>query len=502
MAGSRFALFGLLVAACHASAPSRSSIAASPCAKDRAWVCHRITVPLDHGNPAGKTIDIAFAVRRAPAATRRGALVTVVGGPGYSGRDDLDDLDELSPRFAKEMDLVRFDLRGVGRSNGRDCEKAASVFYRGGLRVANERDENELALRARTFADACVAEMGLPREDLPFYSTDQAVEDLDAVLRALRLERVVLYGYSYGTQLAQTFAARHRAHVERLVIDGVIDVALDQHAYNRNLGEGVTKVLDATLDDCAASAACRAMYGTTTMRAAFDAIAAELDASPKTLAWRRKDGATSPRLFGRTQLDTTVFNAVGSPKLRSHLQSAIAAAYGRHDFMPLLALSYEATEQDPETAPPEGSASADSGMSEGMYYTFTCNDFGRLDEKHYFEEGRKLWADPRVLSPYYGDLPCAYWPLTRPQRRREPLDQRGVVVLALGSTGDAATPVGMGESTFRALADGYLVTVRGGKHVTWAGGNACADTLVTAFVLDGKRPQTRETTCDGTFVEN
>ncbi|MCI0495706.1 alpha/beta fold hydrolase, partial [candidate division KSB1 bacterium] len=45
------------------------------------------------------------------------------------------------------------------------------------------------------------------------YSVDQAVEDLDAIRRALNIEKWVLLGYSYGGFLAQYYTVRHPDHV-------------------------------------------------------------------------------------------------------------------------------------------------------------------------------------------------------------------------------------------------------------------------------------------------
>jgi len=489
-------------------------LGAAPCADNAEFQCLKLRVPLDHVAPGGKSIEVAFAVHPAPAATRKGMLVRVSGGPGYSGLDDLDDLREIDARLPREFDIVRFDLRGVKRSGNLECKAAAGRFYEGGLRVASAADEVRQVAKARDFARDCVAEMGIPAADVPFYNTDQATDDLEAFRKALGEEKLTLYGLSYGTQYTQTYTKKYPSRVRALVIDGVVDLTLDHVGYMKNLNGGIAALLDLTFDDCARRAACAAGFADAPggspkakIYAAYDALAAELDRGPKKLAWKRTDGTTSERTYSRAAFDTTTFNSLGYPESRRDLLAALAAAYKTTDFMPLQKLAYESAGVDPDTAPPAGTAGADPDMSDAIYYAFTCNDYGNDAESeqarvdHYLAGGRSLWpVESRLLAPYYGDLPCMVWPVTKKAQATPALPQTGVPVMVLGATGDGATPVNQGDATFRRLADGYQVTVDGGSHVMWGGGNACADGAVTPFLLDLARPASRESRCADTLV--
>jgi hypothetical protein len=77
----------------------------------------------------------------------------------------------------------------------------------------------------------------------------------------------------------------------------------------------------------------------------------------------------------------------------------------------------------------------------------------------------------------------------------------GVPTLVLVADADPITPVNQGDSVYRRLADGWLVTTRGGPHVTFGRGNPCPDRLVTAFLVSGTPPGARETTCPGRLVD-
>jgi TAP-like protein len=186
------------------------------------------------------------------------------------------------------------------------------------------------------------------------------------------------------------------------------------------------------------------------------------------------------------------------------LQRAIAAA-GRGELVPLVRLVYANLYVDPLTLEPI----ADPSYSDAMYYGVDCQDYtyysGAPGERvsEFVDEASAVAAQlPRLGSSIFlSDLACAFWPgAPEEMSRPAPLRAEGVTTLVLGSTGDPITPIGQGESVFERLADGYLVTQQGGPHVIFGRGIPCQDGLVTRFLVDGKRPAERRTTCPGELV--
>ena len=51
------------------------------------------------------------------------------------------------------------------------------------------------------------------------------MDDIEAVRAALGVDKLTLIGVSYGTFLAQAYAARYPTHVERVLLDSVLDVS-------------------------------------------------------------------------------------------------------------------------------------------------------------------------------------------------------------------------------------------------------------------------------------
>ena len=103
--------------------------------------------------------------------------------------------------MSDRSDLLLVDLRGTGESGALGCKAFAS---------------STVELR-RARRDAARRSSG-PDRDL--YSTSQAVQDLEAVLRAVGAGKVDLYGDSYGSYAAQAFALRFPERLRSITLDG------------------------------------------------------------------------------------------------------------------------------------------------------------------------------------------------------------------------------------------------------------------------------------------
>lgn len=160
-------------------------------------------MPLDRAGAVPGTVDLHVERKAAGAAPARGVLLALAGGPGQSATAFAAEFAaDLAPALATH-DLVLLDQRGTGRSGYLRCRRA-------------ERGDG------RAFAAACARELG-PAAHL--YSTSQSVEDIDSLRQALGLERISLYGVSYGTLVAERYADRYPEHVESLVLDSVLPLS-------------------------------------------------------------------------------------------------------------------------------------------------------------------------------------------------------------------------------------------------------------------------------------
>jgi pimeloyl-ACP methyl ester carboxylesterase len=473
-----------------------AGLGGEPCPRSD-FTCVTLLLPLDHFDPANEaTIEVVIAVLPA-SGERRGTFVTAVGGPGGSGLAVADPYTAaFDPSLTASFDIVFFDQRGVAASGGLQCVEAATAFYRSEWDATTPEGEADLLGAARRFADDCVAETG--RDDLlPFLGTEQAVEDLDAFRAAFGDEQIWLYGESYGTQFAQTYAAVHPDRVAALVLDGPVDLTLSGLDYYAEQAQAFDDVLRMTLEACADDPVCPEDLGGDP-QAAYDDLAARLALSPITSQFPLPSGENQPRDLTLADLQTAAASYLYSETSRMIFLRALGAAATREDVVPLTRLLYDSLAIDPETLLPI----PDPTYSDAVYYAVECNDydFGLADD--YLHAGDAVDASvPRLASIFYGDLPCAFWPEDGLDAGRPaPLTAEGIPTLVLVGTADPATPPANARRIASRLADGYLVVEEGGPHVIFGWGNECVDGLVTSFLVKGRTPDERETTCDGVVI--
>ncbi|MBE7468526.1 MAG: hypothetical protein DPW09_14750 [Anaerolineae bacterium] len=482
-----------------------AELGGAPCPDGSAFTCVILTVPLDHFDPANRqTLDVVFGVLPA-SGERKGMLVIATGGPGTAGLSYADSyLGGFDPSILEHFDLVFFDQRGAGASGGLQCPEAATVYYETETETKTPEGEAAAVAAAQTFAGACVAEIG-STDLLPYLSTRQAVEDLELFRQAIGDEKLWLYGESYGTQYAQTYAAAHPGQLAGLILDGTVDLNLTGFEYYQEQAQAFNDVLVMTLEACNADEDCAADMGQDAL-AVYDELAAQLAAGPAAFTFPLPSGGTAEREFSLADLEVAVSNYLYSEASRLLLQRALAAA-AQDDLVPLARLLYDSLSLDPETLEPI----PDPTYSDALYYGVECHDYALPGDtpteraENYLHAGDPVDTSiPRLSAIFYGDLPCAYWPVT-PETGREarptPLEAAGIPTLVLGATADPATPVDNGRRVFSRLADGYLITTEGGAHVIYGRGNPCPDDLVTAFLVEDKVPAQRETTCEGVVAD-
>jgi pimeloyl-ACP methyl ester carboxylesterase len=173
---------------------------ASP-APDRA-LCGRVTVPLDRSGVLPGSVSLRVeALPPTGGATVGGTVLALAGGPGQAAVPLLGAFSQTLAPVLRTRQLVTFDQRGTGGSGRLRC---AALSGGGSLVSAVGR---------------CASELG-PRRAA--YTTAASVGDVEAVRSALGVEKLVLWGTSYGTKVALLYAAAYPQHVDRLVLDSVV----------------------------------------------------------------------------------------------------------------------------------------------------------------------------------------------------------------------------------------------------------------------------------------
>ena len=324
--------------------------------------CGSVVVPLDRTGATPGTITIRFEYypRSDTSRPQLGTIVAHEGGPGYSTTASRSlYLDLYRPMMARRA-LLLVDERGTGLSGALYCPEAASYV---GDWSAN--------------AEACADRLGSSSD---LYTTAAAVEDMVAVLDELGIERIDLYGDSYGSFFSQTFAVRHPGYLRSLVLDATYPIeGLDP--WYRTTPERLRENLALF---CARSpATCPVAPGE--MVELTRQVAASLRADPVT--------TTAPDAFGsfvtvtltaRRFFDTLLYTDVTPGYVREYPAAAVAFLDGNvrplarmvaEVFGPTTAAATRPGHYPPPKPPPN---SALRGWSDGAYLGYICNDYPTL----------------------------------------------------------------------------------------------------------------------------
>ncbi len=431
--------------------------AADQCGGATGVLCSVVTVPLDRTGQVPGTVGLHVEVVPA-AGTPTGTMFLIAGGPGQGSAHvfGLGDPNAVSlfhflfPGYT----LVAYDDRGTGESGLLDCP---------GVQAAVTADQQ------RTAATACAAQIGPSRQ---FYSTADHAEDLEAVRAALGVDKVALFGVSYGTKLAMAYALAHPDHVGRLLLDSVL-VPEGPDPYSAN----VQRNLPATLDAFCSDGSCRA--ATSSFSGDVVAVANALAAKPVTGKVLLANGKTVPKTVDGLEFLATLLDADLSPGLAADLP-AVAHAARVGNLQPLLRLAY---------LHDRSSNTPSIELSGGLYAATVCRD------------GPFPWdptSDPTqrqsILNAAVAALPagtfgpfgtwsyrfgnadfCVGWPSPAGGAPLGPGPLPNVPMLAISGGFDMRTPTEGARNVVSRFPQGELLVVPGvGHSVTTADPSGCA----------------------------
>jgi pimeloyl-ACP methyl ester carboxylesterase len=225
-----------------------SAVAVTPCHLP-GWrhevLCGHIEQPLNVAQPTKNKIDIHYVV--SPAMARRklpDPVFFLAGGPGQSAIGVAPQVLSVLARLNNRRDVVLVDQRGTGQSAPLVCaESGASLSIDQQLVQLQRCRNNFLSLPYIQSPD-----------DLKFFTTTVAMQDLDAVRRHLGYERINLIGVSYGTRAALEYQRQFPNAVRRSVLDGV---APPDMVLPASMSMDSQAVLDAMFAACELESACQ-----------------------------------------------------------------------------------------------------------------------------------------------------------------------------------------------------------------------------------------------------
>lgn len=392
-------------------------------------------------------LHIAWLPADADADVEPDPVFFLAGGPGQSATESYPQLDPVFAEVRKHRYVVLVDQRGTGKSNPLQCA----------LPDGASADDADVAAAVR-LTETCRDTLS-KKADLRFYTTTDAVRDLDAVRAALGVDRINLVGVSYGTRVAQQYAMRHPGRTRSIVLDSVVPNTLVLgNIFARNLDDA----LALQFGQCEKDATCRARLGDP--RKELDALLDTLRRQPPLVRYR--DAATGE--FAQTRLQAT--QVAGLVRMYAYMPTVATllpvliheASQGRYESLTALIQMLQDRMKD--------------AMAMGMQFSVVCS-----------EDGDRIVAAGTDAGTVLGQAPtefmaaqCRAWPKGEvPADFHRPLST-DVPALVLEGEFDPVTPPRYGEEVAQALPHGRLLVLRGqGHNVIGAG---CMPKLFARFV--------------------
>lgn len=436
--------------------------------------CGTLTVPLAWTDPGGKQIDVAVA--RIPGSGQdTGSLVINPGGPGGSGVNFLESAPYLfSTEIRSAYDLVGFDPRGVGRSEGIEClSDAETDEYRSVTAEPGSAEADQISEEwGARIAESCEQNSG---EVLPYLDTYSTARDMDVLRSALGTEQLDYFGYSYGTYLGSSYADLYPDRVGHFVLDGAIDPTLTMDEISAGQAEGFEKATDAFVQDCLDAAdSCPLKGDVAEAKKQLQAFFAAVDASPL-------DSGDPDRPLTGALARSAVLMLMYSDELWPSGREALVAGMNG-DGSQLLEISDRSAERQ-----------LDGSYRTNSQYAITavnCLDHpGIADEDWQKQNAERLAEQFPTFGPSLGGNACAQWPQA-PVREPAPISAEGAApIVVIGTTGDPATPYAWSTALADQLDSGVHLTWEGNGHTAYGRSGGCIEEQVNAYLLDDTVPE-------------
>ncbi|WP_049580907.1 alpha/beta hydrolase [Streptomyces sp. SBT349] len=476
---------------CPAPDPAQGDdqMSPAPLPDGTGWECATMEAPLDYRDPEGETLGIALIRSRAKERGdgRIGSLIFNFGGPGGSGVITLPAFGQDYGELHRRYDLVSFDPRGVGDSEGVSCLDSEGLdrFFAADPVPDGARERSRLTDRLRRFADGCEDASG---DLLPHLTTTATARDLDLLRRVLGDDRLHYFGISYGTELGAVYAHLFPRRVGRAVFDAVVDPTGTTEQGALAQAKGFQLALGSYLDHCGEREDCPLGGDRDEAEDRLEQLLHRLDSRP--MRTQDPDGRRLTESLAWGGIAQSLYSEDFWPYLTQGLGDALDE--DRPDGTVLLALGDAMNGRNPD-----GTYSTLQSSLTAIGCADSSERYSERDVRDVlgeFEDASAVFGPPMAWSL----LGCTHWPVDGARAHPKVGAEGARTILLIGTTGDPATPFEGTEHMQEALGGpgtAVRITFEGEGHGAYTSGNDCVRDKTNAYLLNGDIPDDG-TTCD------
>ena len=456
-----------------AAVPATADARFKRCGHDSVVRCGKVAVPLDRTSRVPGNVDIyveQVEARDLPSAGKasaagapgHGAIFALAGGPGQPATQFTSDFVFAFGDEANGRDVITFDQRGTGKSGLLRCQEIERVV---------------LLSRYPDAGQKCAERLGDRRG---LYTTSDSADDMEAVRQAIGVDKIAIYGASYGTKVATAYAARYPDHVERLILDSVVTPDGPDPLY-RDTFTASPRVMRASCggecpwtDDAGQDLA---------------AFAAQLGVGPARGFVVDRNGRPRPQSLGSTRLLFLLLGGDFAPRIRAALPAALYNAR-RGDPAQLLRLA-SLSESGAEPANPKDFSAAIFTATICEEVAFPWQRDAPFDDRERQAAETVAALGESAFSPFgpgaalQTDLIqlCRRWMQASPASASATPPLPDVPTLILEGELDLRTPLEGAQRVAAQLPQSTLLTIPGTGHSTLGSdSSSCTLDAVTRFL--------------------
>jgi pimeloyl-ACP methyl ester carboxylesterase len=414
--------------------------------------CGWVEVLEDREQPEGRKIRIRVVVLPSEAEEGAEPLLMFPGGPGQATPTLMPLARQLYPRVRETRDIVFVGQRGSGESNAMHCLEEivqepsllfGALWHREGIRSCHER----------------TLEFAEPTH----YTTAEYVADVTEIVDGLGYDKVVLWGGSGGTRIAQAFVRESADRVVAAVLDGVTPI---DYGMPLPFSRFAQRAWDRVVADCAAQADCAEAYPALDehLGRLFDKVAA----GPVPTRIELADGSETTVQVHAGDLAYALRGILYNARAIAGLPAEVHGAAASGDLSFFAQSLYD-----------RATALLGGVIAIGLHISSYCaEDVPRLENADIDTETEGTFLSRYLVDEYRGA--CANWPVEAAPPEWYRSFEAQVPTLLVSGHYDPSTPDEAAETVRRSLPNSRHIVVRDASH---GAGFTCARPVVEEFLL-------------------
>lgn len=407
--------------------------------------CGYLIVTEDHARPDGPTIKLAVARFRSDSGNPEpDPIVYLEGGPGGSPlRSFIPQFDVYFAGLLKKRDLILFDQRGTGYSQpALDCPESIQAAMDMLPKNLTTTQSEELGNQALLSCRARLAKEGV---NLAVFNSAQNAADIAALIKALNLPQINLYGISYGTRLALTAMRDVPQGIRSVVIDSVFPPQVDLYS---QLPVNGARAFETLFSICAADQTCNTTFPD--LKQEFFQLVDRLNQQPITMTLTLHSGEQKVASMNGDGLIGLVFQALYSTPIVPSIPRMIVDI---RDGNYTLAAGLQA----------ELLASLEK-VSSGMQQSVQCSEEVPFDQSADLEAALKQYPQYGALAARGQYTFCSAWDVPAADAKENQPVSSSIPTLIFSGGFDPITPPAWAELTASTLSQSYYFNLPRGGH--------------------------------------